>query len=513
MQRSLFLTSTSDFRMHQDQLYVQRELYAHLLQANTIKTSEVQSFLEQALKLLISLTGARIGYMEWKSKSALDQWTIYQCKKEEEQGITESISSGIVAEAIRTNQIVTTNSAMVDPRFMNNVSIQGNKIETVLCVPLTNTTHQGVVYLQGKANTPFSINGETNLLDTDLFVKHISPLLSYLNDTPELSTMETLRQEFQLNDIIGESDALQNVLQEAMNIAALEVNVLITGPSGTGKSQLAKCIHKNGSRSGNPFIAINCANLPEALVENELFGAASGAHSGAVKSVKGKIDAASGGTLFLDEIGELPLTTQAKLLQFLEEGIYFPLGSSFPKQANVRVIAATNVDLKKASEEKTFREDLYYRLCVFPIELPALDERQEDVLHLSQYFCEKYQRQFKFPDISLSKESLNVLRNVPWPGNVRQLDHVIQQGLIRAVGKRFPEVMPEHLFPNLDKMEELSHSPTDFKRARGEWERNFLRNQLDAHNWNISETAKNLGLSRSHTNNLIKEHQLSRAPS
>src|SRR6185369_11883321 len=181
--------------------------------------------------------------------------------------------------------------------------------------------------------------------------------------------------------------ALAAVLKQAALVAPLDVHVLLTGETGTGKSQLARVIHDNGPRAPRTYVELNCAAVPEALLESELFGALPGAHSTANRRVEGKVAAAEGGTLMLDEIGELSMSAQAKLLQLLQSKEYFPLGAARAERADVRVIAATNIDLKQAAAERRFREDLFFRLQVLPIRMPSLAERREDIAELAAYFC------------------------------------------------------------------------------------------------------------------------------
>jgi transcriptional regulator with GAF, ATPase, and Fis domain len=223
-------------------------------------------------------------------------------------------------------------------------------------------------------------------------------------------------------------------------VAPRSTPVLISGPTGTGKEVVATAIHRLSPRALKPFVVINCAAIPEALLESELFGYTRGAFTGAVQSRLGRIHSAHGGTLFLDEIGELPLGLQSKLLRFLDKGEVQRLGSSDVFRVDVRVVAATNADLSRLAEKKQFREDLFYRLSVFPIEMPALSQRRGDIPALAQHFLGKLQaeigKQF------LSSESIRRLEAHSWPGNVRELEHVIERASILAEGG---PILPEHL--------------------------------------------------------------------
>jgi Nif-specific regulatory protein len=209
-------------------------------------------------------------------------------------------------------------------------------------------------------------------------------------------------------------------------VAPLDVTVLLTGESGTGKSLLARAIHDNGPRAAGPFVELNCAALPEGLIESELFGAVAGAHSTATRAVPGKVRGAEGGTLFLDEIAELAPAAQAKLLHLLHAREYFPLGAPRAVRADIRLIAATNVDLDAAVAEKRFREDLYFRLRVLPIRVPTLAERKEDLADLSVYLLGTACRRHSLPAFSLSPGAVRAVEASPWPGNVRELAHALE---------------------------------------------------------------------------------------
>ena len=242
-----------------------------------------------------------------------------------------------------------------------------------------------------------------------------------------------------LPGMIGDSPAMQRVYHLTELVARRDTTVLITGQSGTGKDLVAQAVHTLSPRRSNPFVVINCAAIPEPLLEAELFGYTKGAFTGAVQSRIGRIHAAQGGTLFLDEIGELPLGLQSKLLRFLEQGEVQRLGSSDSFRVDVRVVAATNSNLRKQVEEQKFREDLYYRLAIFPIELPLLKDRMEDLPTLASTFLAK----FSSHRLSLSSEASFLLLQHHWPGNVRELRNVIERATILAQDDR--QVLAKHI--------------------------------------------------------------------
>ncbi len=268
------------------------------------------------------------------------------------------------------------------------------------------------------------------LLGTDVVISGASEIISHEQLNKTVSP---------LPGMIGTSVAMQRVYHMAQLVARRDTTVLILGESGTGKDLVAQAIHNLSPRHSNPFVVINCAAIPEPLLEAELFGYTKGAFTGAVQSRIGRIHAAQGGTLFLDEIGELPLGLQSKLLRFLEQGEVQRLGSSDSFKVDVRVVAATNSNLRKLVQEKQFREDLYYRLAIFPIELPLLKERMEDLPALAISFLSRFSSHRQ----SLSPEAISLLRQHNWPGNVRELRNVIERATILAQEER--QLLAKHV--------------------------------------------------------------------
>jgi len=248
-----------------------------------------------------------------------------------------------------------------------------------------------------------------------------------------------------LPGMMGDGPGLEQIYRLARLVGPRPTTVLITGETGTGKELVARGIHQISPRSKNPFVVVNCAAIPEQLLEAELFGHARGAFTGAVQSRLGRIHVAQGGTLFLDEVGELPLSMQAKILRFLQDGEVQRLGSSDVFRVDVRVISATNVDLLRSVHEKQFRQDLYYRLAVFPIELPPLRQRREDVVPLAAHFLNRLCEQSCVSRKEISSSSAAFLRQHSWPGNVRELQHAVERAFILAGDERQLRVPHFHL--------------------------------------------------------------------
>jgi PAS domain S-box-containing protein len=242
--------------------------------------------------------------------------------------------------------------------------------------------------------------------------------------------LDEIRSEHSFGDIIGGSSGLRKVMQQMRLVAPTDATVLITGESGTGKELVARAIHEHSARNGRPLVKLNCSAVPESLFESEFFGHVRGAFTGALKDKPGRFELADGGTLFLDEIGEVPLAMQAKLLRVLQEQELERIGDTRTRKVNVRVIAATNRDLTREVDEGRFREDLFYRLRVFPIEVPPLRERREDIASLAAHFIRQSAQRMKRPEPQIAKEALMQLSGYDWPGNVRQLQNVIERSII-----------------------------------------------------------------------------------
>ena len=306
--------------------------------------------------------------------------------------------------------------------------------------------------------------------------------------------------------IVGEHSSIREISQQIQRIAATDSTALLLGESGTGKELFARAIHHLSGRREQPLVALNCAAIPEGLVENELFGHERGAFTGAGARKVGKIDLAHRGTLFLDEIGELPLAIQAKLLRVLEEKRFERVGGTQLIEADVRIVVATNRDLQKLMQEKLFREDLYFRISAVPITIPALRDRGNDVLLLAEYFREKFSREFAKPGLELSSDAKQRLLEYRWPGNVRELQNTLERAVIladgltiRANGLQLPspkpnlESLPDGMLPEKFSWDGSLEEVT--QRATGHVERVLLESTLRDCQWNKTRAAERLGVS------------------
>jgi DNA-binding NtrC family response regulator len=301
-------------------------------------------------------------------------------------------------------------------------------------------------------------------------------------------------------DIVAGSHAMKHVLQLAAQVAPQATTVLVTGESGTGKEVVARFIHRRSPRSEGPFVAVNCAALAETLLESELFGHEKGAFTGAVQARRGRFELAHGGTLFLDEVGEMSVNLQAKLLRVLQEQQFEMVGGTRTITVDVRIIAATNKELARAMEDKSFREDLYYRLSVFPITIPPLRERREDILPLAEFLARKISirmgRHFK----ALSSEAQKILYNYGWPGNVRELQNALERSLIVA---KTDTILPEDLALHLDQKAAEAHPAT-----LSEIEKAAILEALTRSDGDRRITAQQLGISLRTLQYRLKEYGL-----
>jgi two-component system, NtrC family, nitrogen regulation response regulator NtrX len=315
------------------------------------------------------------------------------------------------------------------------------------------------------------------------------------------------------HEIVGGSFAIRQVLERVERVAPTDARVLITGENGTGKELVARAIHRLSPRADEPFIEVNCAAIPSELIESELFGHMKGSFTGATEDRAGKFELADGGTLFLDEVGDMSVAAQAKVLRALQEGVITRVGGAKAIRVDVRVIAATNKDLPEEIREGRFREDLFHRLNVIPLQVPPLRERREDIPMLVQHFAIRLMRETTTTPKALAPEALELLQRLEWSGNIRELRNTVERLLILSSGSIITAKDVELLVTGQASGGGISSellSATTFAEFKEAAERAFILQKLRAHDWNVSETARVLDMPRSNLYKKIERYELIR---
>ncbi|MDN5940416.1 MAG: PEP-CTERM-box response regulator transcription factor [Nitrospira sp.] len=338
-------------------------------------------------------------------------------------------------------------------------------------------------------------------LDVLKIVLQRAAYLSNLEQDHCVFQQQTGQNEFP--ELVGDSSKMQDVFRMIRRVGPSDVPVLITGGSGTGKELVARAIHSRSAREGESFVAINCGAIPETLLESELFGYEKGAFTGAVQQRNGRIEGAQGGTLFLDEIGDIPLGLQVKLLRFLQEHTIQRLGAKVTIAVDARILAATNVDLQQAIRDGRFREDLYYRLCVVTIAMPALSARDSDITLLARTFLTKFAEEEQKHLKGFTPEALEALTAYNWPGNVRELENRIKRAVVMAEGKYVTPANLELKAPTSSEEEALT-----LRASRDGREKDLVRQAVEKAGWNLSKAAAELGISRPTLRQLLTRYGL-----
>jgi len=339
--------------------------------------------------------------------------------------------------------------------------------------------------------------------ELSLLIKRLVESQSLIKEISYLR--KELHKQYQFHDLISKSAKMQKVFDLANTIAKSNSNILILGESGTGKELLARAIHNESLRAAGPFVAVSCVALTETLLESELFGHEKGAFTDAVTQKKGKFELANKGTVFLDEIGDISPKLQLSLLRVLQEREFTRVGGTKSITVDVRIIAATNRDLKKAVDEEKFRDDLYYRLNVISIELPPLREHKEDVPLLVHHFIEKFNIEMGEKVERISEEALDLLMEYDWPGNVRELENVIERAMVITKGNLI-KAEDLHLTPQVTKEEGTAQRGKD--KSIKSVEKKHIATILKENNWNVQKSAEQLGIDRVTLYNKIKKYKL-----
>jgi Nif-specific regulatory protein len=419
-----------------------------------------------------------------------------------------NMGEGIAGWVAEHNTSLIVNDVESDPRFYGDISKQiGFPTKSILAVPMRIKNRcMGVLeIINKKDNRNFSSD---DLRWLEIFANQaalaIQNARSYQKVANELSILQDkVTKDTGYHTFIGSSEAIQEKLRIAKKIAQTDSSVLLLGESGVGKELFAEQIHMGSERNDRPFIRVNCAALPDHLLESELFGHVKGAFTDAVQDRRGRFELADQGTIFLDEIGEVPVNLQTKLLRVIENKVFEKVGSSDSLSVDVRIIAATNKDLEKAIEDGSFRKDLYYRLNVLPLEIPPLRNRTDDIPELAEFFLRRCNRDVKKQIEGFSEDAMEILLSYDWPGNVRELENVVERSVVLCNEKY---ISSKDLFISSSGTDEIDkYSGKSLKDAVNLFKRHFIRSTLDRHGWRQKEAAEALGIQRTYLSRLIKE--------
>lgn len=445
------------------------------------------SFISETLDLIIKVINAERGLFV-KYIEASSSFSIIAARNIKQEDIEDLsvFSSGILQKVIERKEPCLYHDVQSDPNVSQFESIQLHNIKSVLGVPIfQNDRVWGVILVDSRINRK-EFN-EENIYFLDFFSNLVSLALDRIIRFEQLSTENLiLRNQIQsvnrVPELVGESQSMKNLVALIHKVARTDATVLLLGESGTGKELVARAIHNLSERSEKPYLAQFCGSIPDTLLESELFGYKKGAFTGANGDKKGLFEVADKGTFFLDEIADISLALQAKLLRVLQSREIMRLGDTQVIHIDVRLIAATNKDLKQLSRDEKFREDLFYRLNVFPIKIPPLRERRGDIPLLAHHFISK----FGGGSIKMSARAMKLLEEYHWPGNVRQLENIIQRALILCEGDR---ILPEHIII------EEENDEINFSGSLREFEKILLKKRLKEFEGNRTSTAKSLGVS------------------
>lgn len=429
------------------------------------------------------------------------------------------IGEGITGRVVATGEPIIVPHIAEEPLFLNRTRSRGDIKEqnrSFLCVPIKHSNNVigalsvDRIYVEGiseQANTDLQFLTVLSglIAQTTMRIQAVNREKEELH-TENLKLKRELSQKNKINDIVGNSSKMQDVYEMVHRVVDSSATVLLRGESGTGKTLVAKALHYNGKRRDKPFVVVNCSALPETLLESELFGHEKGSFTGANERKIGRFEQAEGGTLFLDEIGEISNSVQVKLLHVVQERNFQRLGSAQPIECDVRLVAATNRDLEKAVREGSFREDLYYRLNVFPVYMPPLRERRTDILLIAEFFLDKYSRENRKKIRRISTSAIDMLIQYHWPGNVRELQNCIERAVLICDEDTIKGI---HLPPTLQISEIRNEdNPLSLTAAVENFEKELIIDGLKKNNGNQTKTSKYLDTSLRIINYKIHQYNI-----
>jgi Nif-specific regulatory protein len=433
-------------------------------------------------------------------------------KGAELQRFSLNMGEGIAGWVAANNRSLIVNDVQEDSRFYADISRQiGYPTKAILAVPMrVRERCVGVIEIINKTNGGNFTEEDLEWLEvfaTQAAIA-IQNARSFQKVQEEIYLLQDeIQKDRGYHTFIGSSKAIREKLDIAARAAQTDSSILLLGESGVGKELFAEQIHLHSPRANKPLIRVNCAALPEGLLESELFGHVRGAFTGATSDRRGRFELADGGTIFLDEIGDLSLSLQAKLLRVIQSKTFEQVGGAEPIKVDVRIIAATNKDIEREVEQGRFRADLYYRLNVLPIYIPPLRERRDDIPPLADFFLKRFNREIKKQITEITPEAMEILLSLSWPGNVRELENAIERAAVTAQSDK---ITPDaFLASDRSRPQEEQYSGKQLKEAINVFKKHYIRQTLEMNRWNQTKTAKILGIQRTYLSRLIKELEIS----
>jgi len=487
-------TSTYDHGSDDDEPSLESELSGlrklHEFSERLMRSTSLEDQLAALIDAIIEVTHAKKGFLILLHDGEPRVTVARNLRQQDLPDAVAHLSDSILQKVIQSRKPLIVSDALHDTYFKSAESVMNLQLASVMCAPLiAQGQFLGILYVGN--DDVRSLFEESSLDVLTIFAGQASLILQNALLLDQLKTdRDQLAEQLENNkfgDIIGSCTPLLDVFNKVEKVAATNINVLVTGETGTGKELIAREIHRRSPRVDDPFVVVNCGAIPENLMESELFGHVRGAFTGAVATRNGKFQAADGGTLFLDEIGEMPVALQVKLLRALQEKIVMKVGDTKPEPVDIRVVAATNRDLEEEIQKGNFREDLFYRLNVVNLHLPPLRERGDDVVVLAKYLIAKYSEEFNSKVKGFTPNALIALKKYDWPGNVRQLENRIKKAIVLCektlVGPEDVDLFPEALAP----IQSLAQAREDFQRR-------YILEVLERNNGNRTKTARDLGV-------------------
>ena len=499
--------STVQIRLDEAIYQMTRDLSALMKISTTINSIRgLDNLLERLLELLFEVVPAQRGAILLTSEGSFETSLVFGLDRAHGKDAAVHVSRTIVQQVLRDGVALLANDAPSETRLVTD-SLIAARTHSVLCVPLILFDRKlGVLYLDSTDARDQFNRDHLQLVTAIAGIAAVA-----IENARQFEWLETENERLLADvniehNMVGESAAMQRVYHFISKVAPRDATVLIGGESGTGKELAARAIHRNSKRAQKPFMAVNCAALNESLLESELFGHEKGSFTGAFAQKKGRLEIADGGTIFLDEIAELTAPLQVKLLRVLQEREFERVGGTVTIKVDLRVLAATNKNLEEAIETGQFRQDLYYRLNVVSLEMPALRERRDDIMLLANYFADKYGARCNRKLKGLSPEARNCLTAYDWPGNVRELENTIERAIVLGATEWIlPEDLPE---PVLETKMTAGGAMTTYHAAVVQNKKQIILNALEEAKKNHTEAARLLGIHPNYLQRLIRNLNL-----